>query len=404
MIEQIKLIATVIVIAILSGIVITIGTLATVELWKLYRRFFPAHEETAPSTDEEENDEDDIDPMPRLNAASISPFVTLAIGIAVSCFVGLLSGFISWLLLGNQLIFFAIVIAIVFGYACWWFGRIDINVAHKGIILILGKRFGEARFNAGKKCLLDEGEHWIFPFFKLMRVRIMDVRERSVKSEGTYLVSTERITPKTRPGGKKKPGGISFFVSSTVQFRVHNPFVLLNAVESVVITDLVDLMKAAILKMAAESTPTEFPHIKTQLTDRIIARARQVAGSTTLPDPSEDGFIWVQIRRWGITLLNANVNKIEHTREETLELYEMIFKEQLEQDAEKIQKDTLVLTARALHEEFKPALSYQEALLIAQRISGQLTAQEFVFTGSTDAIMAAAALHSRNNPATPPKP
>ncbi len=306
-----------------------------------------------------------------IDRASISNNITLLIGGATCFIIGLLAWFFhaaySKEISGLDIFLYQILSFVIFGVT----GLKNVPLMSRGVILIFGSIRFRDDFENGQKSILGDGWHWL-PF-GIVGAQIIDMQERSIK-----LPDTKFVVPD--PKNKSRSGITASFDGVQINFRIFNPFAVLETGES----DIDDELIAVGLETIRDYANTvEAPEkiFDAKVNDGILNNLRQEADSG----------------RWGITVLSAKTGNIKFGSPKSEEDFEKRFQEERQYEAEKIQKQTLTEIAKSLQEEFE--LTSEQSLTIAQRISGLLRPSDIYVnntgdSGSNNNVAAVAMLSS----------
>ncbi len=319
---------------------------------------------------------------------SFNGIQTMIIGALVSFSVG----FILWLIVGFITNDFSIVKLLVWEIASFIFigamGLKNVPQTSHAIITIFGKRSFRDSFENGDLSILEEGWNWLPPL--ICGATIIDTRERSVKIPENKIVVPD-------PANKKN-GITVIFKGAQINFRVKNLFALLDTGEADVDSEILAIAGEEIRDFAAktaEANAGEGPEriFEANVNLKVLA-ALQKEGNND---------------RWGILPISVATPGIEFASADSEKAYEARYKEEREQEAESIQRETLSQMSTKLMEDF--GISGKEALEISQRISKVLRPSDIFVTSSGGAnslseaaAILAAGLQQQNGNNNPDKP
>lgn len=294
-----------------------------------------------------------------LKNTSFSPIQTLATGLVITV-VSAITIWLGWSIgedtySFSNLLIIQILVALVFFVP----GLKKVPPMKHAIITVFGKRTFRDEFEDGKKSILQEGWHWLIPW--ICGAIVVDTRERSVK-----VPEAKFVVPDSTDGNGKKQNGITVnFKNAQINFRVWNPFAILDTGEDDVDNELISVA-AETMRSHAHSLSGGPEEIFGSNVDQIIM------DKLTRESDSE---------RWGALIVSVKTPNIEFASSDSEKAFEALYVEKRQRQAEGEQRQTVSEIAGALIQDF-PNLTDQEALLIAQRNSGLLRPSDIVITQS----------------------
>lgn len=274
----------------------------------------------------------------------------------------------SLLLTGPVGLIFGLIAGVVFFRA--GLDKANVDVGWKGILLVNEKMTMEDRFNNWLPSILDEGDHWIFPWF--MDVILVSVQKQS-KNTATEIMVTYNETRSDAKGYNPEAGSgsLKIKVGASIEFYAVHPFRQQRIAPGITEDDVEDVLVAALLRYTASTTP-----------DRLFDSA-ELLGKEVLA--SEDQVKQLQHHN-GVIVVRVNILSIVPVTDKATEALEQRLIESQQRTAQTIEAEALRVNAKADHLEIE-GLSEREAYMARLAHQGYINAHWYVGLERTSVML-----------------
>ena len=261
----------------------------------------------------------------KLEVFIVAPWWSLLIGAGITIVASILAGLFGWLMviiiravikppyspvLYGAPLALTILTIILVGLAGL---KERIKVAHKGVLLFLGKRV--------KRWLFDEGRHWT-------PALIASLEEVDTRKIAKDISKAEAFTKEN----------VRVSVDTTIQYIVKDPYTYLELGPQVVEKGLEDLTKQVLRLVTKQKTLDQALEMHQELND--ILRSVLTPGKETGEDVRKKYGITQEIdkstAKWGIDVVDVFVAEVQPPEEVSKEL-EKVRKEIAHREAEEIE-------------------------------------------------------------------
>jgi len=208
---------------------------------------------------------------------------------------------------------------LILGIGTFLKGLIEIDVAHKGVPKILGKRT--------EKIELDEGYHWLPP-------KIISAEEVSIKEQTKDVAIADVVSD----------NNVSMSIDTSIQYLIIDPYQSLSIGESVISDGLEEITKRTLRIEARAEGNTD--SVLMNMTEDLGIKVRDAIVKRNEAEGARES---LEVR-WGIRVLNVFVTKIFPTDPNVLDAYENEVIEKRQKEAETTERNFNVESIEAYKE------------------------------------------------------